>query len=311
MSMINLRRYVEVEGHGRVGVEGFYTGRAIKNGVVMREFGCKLPVPNLITNLGMDAIGAGPSFTQMHLGTGTITPDVSQSSLAVFGVNITGPARTTGVSGASPYYGWQRSVFTSAVGAAAGSWTEIGISNQAANGGLRSRALILDAEGMPVAFPVQADEQFQGTYEFRVYAPEIDSLATVTLGSKVYETTCRALNVLSPSYWAPDLFLTQRPFISRGSPTSTLYTGGLAAVTAADPLGVGAGGGTNVNASYTNGSYHQDTSTRWGSGAAVGSRITWSKGLNAALFQIAYDPVIDKLSNEELILNLRTSWARR
>ena len=167
---------------------------------------------NIITNLGLDAVGAtgtAADWSRMLLGTGTATPAVTDTALQVFGVNVVASAGTSsyGNSGVSPYYGWHRKVWTSAVGGATGNWTEIGISNQNTNGNLRSRALILDNMGNPTTFPVLADEQFQGTYELRQYVPLADNPASITLSGTPYATVTRALNATlangNSNTWSP------------------------------------------------------------------------------------------------------------
>lgn len=315
---INRKRWHETESEVRIGVAGFFSGKAIKPGVgVMREFGQVEPSPNLLTNLGMDAIGGGASFNRMHLGTGTATPDFTDTALTNFGVSISGPSSQTGVSGEAPYYGWIRLTWTSAVGGATGSWTEIGVSDQNTTGNLRSHALILDGGGSPVAFPVLADEQFQGTYEFRVYAPTADSLESIQLSGTPYDTITRALDVNKTSgggRWTPAVSGSGGLFgvPSSSADGSNVWSGGLVAVTSANPGGTNLGLRTTTGASgYTNGNYYIDSFSRWGSGAGVGNIMTVRHVLSTGAFQIQYDPTITKLATEELIHNQRVHWARR
>lgn len=315
---INRKRWHETESEVRIGVAGFFSGKAIKPGVgVMREFGQVVPSPNLLTNLGMDALGSGTNFSRMHLGTGTATPDFTDTALTNFGVSITGPYSQAGVSGEAPYYGWMRLTWTSAVGGATGSWTEIGISDQITTGNLRSHALILDSGGNPVAFPVLADEQFQGTYEFRVYAPTADSPESIQLSGIPYDTITRALNVNLVSgngRWTPSLTATRGLFgtPSSASAGSNVWSGGLVAVTSANPGGTNLGLRTTTGTSgYTNGNYYIDSFSRWGADAGVGDIMTVRHVLDTGSFQIQYNPTITKLTTEEFIHNQRVHWARR
>lgn len=317
---INRKRYAEVESHAKVGVEGFYFGRAIKPGFgVTREFGFRAPNPNLITNLGLDAIGGEVFASRMHLGTGTTPAQITDTALANFGVNVssTNPGLSDfGVSGSAPHYGWIRLTWTSAVGGAAGNWTEIGISNQNGNGNLRSRALILDGGGSPTAFPVLPDEQFQGTYEIRIYAPSADSLESVSLSGSPYDTVTRALRVTSAAGnggWAPQGVLSSTPWF--GAITSgnqgTAYSGGLGSVTDNNPGGSSLGNRTSAQVSgYTGGNHYLDSSWRWGSGAGVGLIRTFLLPLNCGTVQVEYDPAINKATDEEVIINQRVHWDR-
>lgn len=316
---INKNKYKEIEVNASVGVAGIYTGMAVKPGVgVVRRF--EMPCPNLITNLGMDALGSVPGFSRMHLGTGTSAPAFTDTGLENFGVAVSGsnPVTDQGGSGASPHYGYTRMTWTSEVGGATGVWTEIGVGRTTSPGGLRSRALILDSVGNPTSFPVLADEQFVGTYELRFYAPSADAPATVTLGSQTYETVTRALRVTNSSSWAPSVTGTSSDGAfqvltgSFGSNTA-FYTGGMGAVTDHNPNGSILSGGSSSRRSYgyTDGSHYRDFGVRIGAGAANGLIRTVRWLTISAAFQIEYNPVIEKLDDEELIVNQRISWARQ
>lgn len=307
---INRKRYIETEGHAKVGVEGRYTIRAIKPGIgVIRE----LSFPNLLTDIGMDAIASGRQFIRMHLGTGTTPPTVSDSSLAVFGVNVTTnpPSSQRGANSSSPYEAWQRITWTSAVGGATGTWTEIGVSNQNTNGGLRSRALILDNLGNPTSFPVLADEQFQGTYEFRIFPPLADNPETISLSGTPYDTVTRILRAGQVT-WAPTLSGTGSAPPLFSASTSFLYSGALAPITDSTPTGSQLSGTSTASTSaYGSGNFYIDSSNRWGSGAGVGTVRTVGFALSCGEFQIEYNPTFVKLTTEEFIHNQRVSWARR
>jgi len=315
---INRRRWHERESHMAVGVEGIYTLRAIKPGVgVVRE----TSFHNLITNLGMDAIGDGSAWRYMHLGTGTTPPTVTDTGLANFGVALTAfPSSDTGASPTPPYYGYQRMTWTSSVGDATGVWTEIGISGQATNGNLRSRELIRDNLGNPTSFPVQSDEQFEGTYELRMYAPESDVVADISLSGVTYTTTTRPLRVTTANAgWGLNMAngATNGHFVfttgSMSTNTCAAMNGDLAAVTAASPSGtvVGSGSTTGITGSYVPGSYHRDYGIRFGAGVAVGSINVLRLLCRTTAWQVKYHTPVNKLETEEFIHNQRFSWVRR
>ena len=313
---LNLRRYVETFSTTTFGMLGIFTCRAISaDGRVTRE----VSFPNLITNLGLDAFGSGPQFTHMVLGTGTTPPAFTDTGLSVFGVSVNPGGSSTSDSGASniaPYYGWTSRTWTSSIGGATGNWTEIGVSNQNTNGNLRSHALILDNLGNPTTFTVLPTEQFQGTYELRVYPPSVDSPAAITLSGTPYNTVTRALAVTAPNQpnggWQPDLSsVTFRPEAYYGL-DSALYTGGLAAVTASQPAGSHFGSISSVSsASYINGNHFLDNSYVWGSGGSAGTVQTIRLRLRSGTLQCAYTPSFSKTSTQQLIHNQRVNWARR
>lgn len=310
---INRGRYVEVETHVRVGVEGIYTGRAIKPGYgVVREF--HMPAHNLLTNYGMNTLGGQPtnSFNFMHLGTGTTPPEFTDTSMANFGVSLSGRSNAgSGNSGLPDYFSFSRFRWTSTVGGATGNWTEIGCSRTSTNGNLQSRALIVDGSGNPIAFPVREDEQFQGEYEFRVYPMLVDAPANVQMSGTPYATVTRALDVTRN--YAPPLQLNINMFGAGGAnPFAQVYTGGLAAMTATAPLGSGLGPRTSIaNTTYVNDSFQMDGSQRWGAGAGVGLIKTVQYKTDSGTYQIEFDTAINKLTTEEFIHNQRVSWARR
>lgn len=318
---INRKRYTEVEVElPKFALGGFFRGCALKEGEVVRSFGMEVPVPNLITNGGLDAVGSGLAWSRMHLGTGTTPPSFTDTALTTFGVNVSpsNPSVTQGYAPSSPYYGMCLYTWTSAVGGATGNWTEIGVSNQNTTGNLWSHALILDNTSSPTVFTVQADEQFQGSYELRLYAPSSDILTSITLGTNTYDTITRALRVTNNA-WAPswqNASTAYGRFYPRvGIPTSNtgFYSGGIAAVTEAAPAGTGLAStsGTNAASSYSSGSYTRDTSLSMGSGQAVGSWRTIAWRMATAELQVQLDPALTKLTTEEVIFNMRMAWARR
>lgn len=319
MFFINKNRFHESYGDVKFGVSGKYRLAAIKPGVgVVRS----LEVPNLITNMGMDSLAGAPNFTHMHLGTGTTAPAFTDTALAVFGVNVVNgvSGQAYGVAATAPYYGWTRVTWTSSVGGATGNWTEIGVSNQNTNGGLRSHALIVDGGGNPTTFPVLADEQFQGVYEFRVYLPTSDAPATIDLSGTPYDTITRPLRATG-LVWAPDAIIGDTPGSAgiwqpsvgpQYDSNCSWYSGGLSAATATQPLGthVSSGDTSMIAAAYTPGNFYRDYGVNFGSGVSVGVVQTLKLMLYQGALQVNYDPTITKLSTELIRHNQRISWAR-
>ncbi len=319
MFFINKNRFHESYGDIKFGVSGKYMLAAIKPGVgVVRS----LAVPNLITNMGMDSLAGDPHFNRMHLGTGTTPPAFTDTALTVFGVNVVNgiSAQAYGVASTTPYYGWARVTWTSSVGGATGNWTEIGVSNQNTNGGLRSHALIVDGGGNPTTFPVLADEQFQGVYEFRVHLPASDAPATIDLSGTPYDTITRTLRATG-TVWQPAAIATgtigaaglwQPSTGAQIDGNCSWYSGGLAAVTASNPLGspVGSGNTTGIASTYTSGNFYRDYGINFGSGVSVGVVQTLKLMLHYGALQVNYDPTITKLTTELIRHNQRIGWAR-
>ena len=316
---IHKRNYVESFGETKNTVEGVFTLRAIKPGKgVVRE----RTFHNLITNIGLDSLGGTPQWLYMHLGTGTNTPTNTDTQLGNFGVNVSngGPyTQEVGAASSAPYFSWRRLWWKSEIGEATGVWTEVGISQQYTNGDLMSRALILDNSSNPTSFPVLADEQFEGSYEFRMYPSVTDAPAEITLGSNTYDTVTRPLYVNSAinhwgcniANWSPwDFWIPSGG--SSHSVSCAAYTGDLNAVTDYAPQGDVLDGGTSVGCdNYSTASYERTSWCRAGSDQWVGDIKTIAmRGSNFA-YQISYDPVIEKLAVEEIIHRQKFSWARR
>ena len=267
----------------------------------------------------MNSLGTGLNWSAMQLGTGTTTPAFTDTALAAYGVGITsGFTTNNGVSGTSPYYGYRWMTWLSTVGGATGNWTEIGVSSTSTTGNLRSRALIVDNMGNPTTFPVLADEQFQGTYELRYYAPVSDANANINLSSTPYTTTTRALRVTDQNHWGPSVYSSSSDGLFRpqagtlNSSSSSPFTGGLSAVTAGVPLGtnITSGSATLVGGTYTSDTFYKECGIRYGAATGVGNINTIQYPMQGGCFQVAYSPVIPKLTTEELITWIRTTWTR-
>ena len=314
---INRNRYAEGFSSVEVGVETFYVARRLRHGEVVQE----LPIKNLITDTGMNALGSGFGIDYLQLGTGTTPPNFTDASLGNYGGAIHsggGSVSTIApvVSGSSPYYIQSGRRYTSAVGGATGNWTELGVSNQLASGGLRSKALIVDNVGNPTVFTVQSDEQAQIDFFMRLYMPETDSPATVTISGTSYDTITRAIGVTQAAqyggvgWWVDLLNATLAMGSSRSS--TMAYTGDLGAITATSLTGPLPNSIPAVTtASYTAGSHLSEASFALGSGKGVGNIRTLHLNGNSTSFQVRLNPVLNKLTNWLFIHNQRISWARR
>lgn len=311
--------------HASIGVEGYYTLRARRrSGRVTREHTFKAdrdvgPFHNLVTTLGMDRLGSETAqnvYARCHVGTGTAAPSITDVQLANFLASLqnnTG-TQTQGNSGSSPYYGWRRMVWTSAIGALGNNiLTEIGISAQQTDGLLFSRELIRDSVGNPTSFPIASDEQLEVTYELRFYVPLVDVTGTITIGSITHDVTTRARMATSGlNGWAPTSGGSNNFTATNGVTESTLYTGALGAITANEPGGSRNGQTNSVSTSaYTNGNFYRDHSQTFGPALGIGSNMSCTFATLASRFQTEFDPPIAKTDTQTLILHHRVSWARR
>lgn len=167
---------------------------------------------NLITDAGLNGLFTsqyGLPFNtagaaRLVVATGNTPPAYSDTSLdGVLGAS-TSVVSTMGNYGAPTYARWYRSVHTFTLGAIVGNVASLGFSTSATNTPLLSKALVRDTEGLPVAFPVTAEEQLVVEYEFQSIPvlEDITGSFTLTLkeggeevGTQTIDYTARCVRV--------------------------------------------------------------------------------------------------------------------
>lgn len=292
--------------------EGVFTMRALKGGNVVREREFK----NLITNQGLNRLGSlGSNFLWggLHVGTGTAVPQFTDQSLAnpLPRPDIASTSYDNSIVGTpadDEFYAQLTTTWLTQVGALGNNnLTEIGVGYTTADS-LWSRALILDAQGNPTAFPINADEQLQVSYQLRNYIPKEDAVFEVDVsGPRV--ATVRAIH---PTMWYP-------PRGNTGTVLSeysggTFFDGGLASITDNNPNGsaISGGAGSRSTAPYENNSLRRRGRTDWSSSQANSNQLRTQKvQWGAAAFQVQYDPPIEKTSEQSMYLEYEITWGRR
>lgn len=286
--------------------------------------------PNLITNAGLDYLGANGSyvgdFYACGVGSGSTTPAFTNTALDAQ------VARTSNYIGAqggtapsAPYYGWRRIKWRFATGTAAGNLSEVGVFSATTGGTMWSRALIVDGSGNPTTITVLSDETLDVTYELRLYPPTsdaawgplnftIDGVATAESG------VIRASGVTSSSYmdtWVPGEWTATAAAglihnSSAGNVRCLAYeTQTLGAITSS-PTGTGYNATSVTPAAYTNGNYYRDHTVLWDLNAGNTGTIIGSFKIPTIVgsFQASINPGIPKNSSKRFILNVRVSYAR-
>lgn len=303
-------RFVEPKSPVRMRamMEGIVTLGAVKNGRVIRMRSFK----NLITNVGLDRIGSQSGagvFQAFSFGTGTTAPSFTDTSLVnrVGGFSASGAGDST--AGVSPDWASIRTISgLSSIGAFGNSnLTEVGIGPQNT---LFSRALIVDSNGSPVAFPISEDEQLAASYQTLLYPPLMDQVDEVDVNG-LREVTTRALNVGATGTGGWSLGGGSQQNTNFGTGPNTLYTGGLAAITAASPMGSTLNSGTASTLPYENGTYRRVGRNSWSSAQVnssniVSQRLTWGM----ATFQVQYDPPLEKNNEQTMFLDYELAWGR-
>jgi hypothetical protein len=283
--------------------------------------------PNLIVDGGLDLPGQNGQFiSACAVGTGNSAPDFSDTGLdSQIAVTATKVSAPNGSNETADRYCWTRVVFRFSTGTAAGNLAEIGIKCTSPDKFL-SRALILDGDGDPATITVLADEVLDATYEFRVYPPLSDVPGVMTVSGEDYDVVMRTAVVGQWTLQHGGLGGGQGFSAGASTLQAALYpsTSTLGAVTTG-PTGSSEvsnvfGGTTST---YVPGSYVSDFGYTFdldhgnvsgGAAAAlipVGSRATSDSGAAHFFFQMSIDPPLPKDNTNNLVLNFRSSWARR
>lgn len=264
--------------------------------------------PNLITDIGLNAMATYEFLAAFYVGTGSTPPANSDAQMGN-GIAYTyeNTASTGGAVQTGTVYFWRRITKRFAQGAAAGNLTEVGTGwgyTISGNGTLFSRTLIKDGNGNPVSIVVLPSEYLDVTYEFRVYPPAADTTFSVTISGVTH--TC----VIKPA------FITEwgiGPIRYVNSGRHYVYTGPVGAIS-------GAPSGTSVSYDVpTDVAYSNNSLVRNGTANFSLTTGNLSGGIRSIVFecngggkwQCQFDPPIAKTSSKLLTLNLRVSWARR
>lgn len=289
--------------------------------------------PNLITNNGLDLLGAVNSWNDtVCVGSGNTAPAITDTALvSVVAATTTQFANAFAVQSSAPYYGSVTKTWQFAQGAAAGNLAEVGVGKTSTN--LLSRALIVDGGGAPTTITVLATEYLNVTYQLRMLAPTADVTGTVVLGGIGYNYTIRASRVTQSAFVHGWLLHGRNTAAGQGNMAPDLMAGMIAAypgtstisTVTGGPSGIPVNNGTAANSGYSSGSYNRDSTYTWavsdgnltgGIGAievGMGSYFQQGDGTLAGgrgNFQIGFATPIPKDNTKQLTLNFRLSWTR-
>ncbi len=310
---------------------GYYRIKVMRDDVCRHDTGW---FENLITNQGMDWIGANPpnynttaggQYLNTHcgVGTGTTPPSYTDTRLTAFlamypsttSTNVEGGTLTY-VAGPPPYWScvW---TYSFATGAVVGTLTEVGVGNTASadtSPQLFSHALILDGSGNPTTLPVTSADALQVTYELRYYIDTTDNSYSMNVSGTTYSGTYRRAEITT----APEIYFSV--FGSAGSGAtgnvySYAYQGFALGPTTGDPTYTAQDGGGHfsyTNTPYVPGTYYCEFTTSIGlSYANFPSYISgFRTSCNHGNYQFSISPVIPKTSSYTLSIVWHVSWSR-
>lgn len=264
---------------------------------------------NLITNGGLDQLGAGGYLTSCFVGTGNTAPVNANTALvAQVGSTSSIISSTAQVLPSTPYYGSRVNTYNFPAGTATGVIAELGVG--AIGTALFSRALVKDGSGNPTTVTVTAGEFLNVLYELRIYPPLSDVTGSVTISGTAYNFTARAANVGSSINWAPS------QLGDAGGPQSlTIFSGGISDVTGG-PVGASAPETSGVEGTYTGGSFFNTRNSTFQIGAGnfggVESFLAIMGQQNGAFgeMQVGLSAPIPKDNTHALSLTMSQSWTR-
>lgn len=291
-----------------VKVAGYFTISTDQRGV-LAEF------PNLITNDGISAMYNGGYLTYCFVGTGNTPPAVTNTALAnrIAATSSIYASTINTITSTPPYYAAITKYYEFATGTAAGNLSEVGVGwfiSSPSNYGLFSRALILDAEGLPTTITVLPSEVLRVTYTLRLYIPTQDATGTITLGGNAGGTThnwiMRAARCTDGGYWRAGERMAISPvyrFSSNDPGNSRVfaYSSDIASIT-------GSPSGTSRGCTGPDGIYNY---ALWGTETGIHSiRSLLIAAFPGAAYQIQFDPPINKTNLQIFKCGFNHSWGR-
>lgn len=303
-----------------VKVAGKYSIQVLKaDGSVKHDTGW---FDNLITDGGLDALATNVNFARYcQVGSGSTIPSNGDTALASRIASVdkgTGwcSINNSGAASSSPYYQYQRIVYTFSAGVATGNISEVGV-GWASTGSLFSRALILDTYGNPTTITVLSDEQLIVTYEFRYYPIETDQTGSVTFSGNIggtYNWTLRPAlaSTVKSQYVYPNTWYVAAPMSLATGYNSTLYAGtnSIAILTSEPHPSIGKQDISAAIGSYTAGTYTisltLSASTSQANINIASMLVLWGP----TCIQIGFSPAIPKTSSDTLSIVLTRSWGR-
>lgn len=270
--------------------------------------------PNLITDIGLERWGTGAPVTNCSVGAGNAPPTVNDTALQAYLRQSSSVASTSyGAQSAEPYYGWLRLTFRFNPPGSNLNLSEIGFGWGANGEYLWSRALIKNAEGVPITVSWLGTETLEVTYEIRKY-PWLDDVPyETTISGQTYTGVMRASMVTSNTEWRV-VSTQQRCFDDLyGSVTPPVYDGAIGAITSSPS------GATYYDSSNkTENPYLALSLKKTGVAVYPADKANFSGGISAlrhgnsvGTYQMSIDPPIPKVADFTLTLNIETpTWGR-
>ena len=287
--------------------EGHYKIETIDaNGKVTRSTDW---MANLILDQGLLRMGANNDYLNVcSVGSGVSTPQPSNTSLqSKIAQSSTVSNVVNGAQAEAPYYAYSRRTFTFTAGSVVGLVGELAVGWGGNAGQLFSIALVRNANGMPQAIPVLADETLRVTYEHRYYPMITDTTGVLNISGAIggnYEYIIRPSMVSTATHWVANA--------AQNNGTSqliTAYNGEIGGITEQPS-------GNRLTVSGVNGTVSDTTSIF--SHSYENANLNISGGIRSLMFamgngvwQVQFTPAIPKDADSSLRLQFSHTWGRR
>lgn len=266
-------------------------------------------MPNLILDQGLLRMGANSDYLNVcSVGGGASTPQPSNTALqAKLGQSSSVSDVVNGAQAEAPYYAYSRRTFTFLAGSIVGLVGELAVGWGGNAGQLFSRALVRNANGMPQAIPVLADETLRVTYEHRYYPLLTDTTGVLEITGAIggnYEYIIRPSMVSTATQWTANN--------SQNNGTRlpvTAYNGEIGGITE-QPTG------NRLTMSGVTGTV--DGTTAIFSHSYENANLNVSGGIRSLMFamgngawQVQFTPAVPKDEDSSLRLQFSHSWGRK
>lgn len=277
---------------------------------------------NHITDQGLDLCATTPNrYNACQVGSGNAAPTDADTGLQ----NYTAGTSSKTDFGDSynntvlPYYGESYLRYNFPLGAFNDDiLSEVMIGTHTSGGSCFSRELIRDAVGAPTTIQVASDEILRVHYKIRHYPPLDDVVGTLSLD--IYETPTNfdyiRRTLAFPDRWEPSGNVAQNSadtFNPTGFNSGTVTRLRDAPIQSISYNNFAGTSATSVTPqSYSAGSFSRMTECLWNTakGTFNASLFLWSTRYGVISFQHAFYPTIEKTNQDNLILNVQTSWGR-
>lgn len=206
--MIIIPKWKEVEvncGTLTVGLRGLFKFEAVNKFSGKKRLLRDWQDNTLLTS-GLNNLASQNPFNDWcHVGSaGTPFPSASDTQLYSFENSTnTVQASSYAARAAFPYFGYKRITYRLAPVGSQKNYQEVGIGWDSSGAVLICRHLILNADGIPAAISVDADEYLDVTYELRYYPPldDVVQINGATLNGVNYDVTTRAAEINNGDAW--------------------------------------------------------------------------------------------------------------